>query len=55
MKLMKNGSGESAMRRELKNCVLRIVVDAATANVQSYTVSYESYVYVAQTSFGTNT
>lgn len=54
MKLMKNGSGESAMRRELKNCVLRIVVDAATANVQSYTVSYESYVYVAQTSFGTN-
>lgn len=54
MKLMKNGSGESAMRRELKNCVLRIVVDAATANVQSYTVSYESYVYVAQTNFGTN-
>lgn len=54
MKLMKNGSGESAMRRELKNCVLKIVVDAATANVKSYTVSYESDVYVAQTNFGTN-
>ncbi|MGN1315801.1 MAG: dockerin type I repeat-containing protein [Acutalibacteraceae bacterium] len=54
MKLMKNSSGESAMRREFKNCVLKIVVDAATANVQSYTVSYESDVYVAQTNFGTN-
>ena len=52
MKLMKASSGESAMLREFKNCVLRIVVDVATNNVLSYTVSYQSKVYVAQTDFG---
>ena len=52
MKLMKASSGESAMLREFKNCVLRIVVDVATNNVLSYTVSYHSKVYVAQTNFG---
>ena len=52
MKLMKASSGESAMLREFKNCVLRIVVDVATNNVLSYTVSYQSKVYVAQTNFG---
>lgn len=53
MKLMKASSGgETAMLREFKNCVLKIVVDVATNNVLSYTVSYKSKVYVAQTNFG---
>lgn len=52
MKLMKASSGETAMLREFKNCVLTIVVDVATNNVLSYIVSYQSKVYVAQTNFG---
>ena len=53
MKLMKaSAGGETAMLREFKNCVLKIVVDVATNNVLSYTVSYQSKVYVAQTNFG---
>lgn len=52
MKLMKASSGETAMLREFKNCVLRIVVDVATNNVLSYTATYESKVYVAQTTVG---
>lgn len=52
MKLMKVSSGEAAMLREFKNCVLTIVVDTATANVMSYTVAYQSDVYVAQTTVG---
>lgn len=53
MKLMQASSGgETAMLREFKNCVLKIDVDVATNNVLSYTVSYQSKVYVAQTNFG---
>lgn len=52
MKLMKVSSGESAMLREFKNCVLKITVDTATSNVLSYIVTYESKVYVAQTTVG---
>ncbi len=52
MKLIKVSSGESAMLREFKNCVLTIVVDVATSNVLSYTATYESDVYVAQTTVG---
>lgn len=52
MKLMKASSGETAMLREFKNCVLTIVIDVAESNVLSYTVSYQSKVYVAQTNFG---
>ncbi|MBQ7115239.1 MAG: dockerin type I repeat-containing protein [Clostridia bacterium] len=52
MKLMKVSSGETAMFREFKNCVLKIVIDVATANVLSYTATYQSKVYVAQTSVG---
>lgn len=52
MKLMKASSGETAMLREFKNCVLTIVVEAATNNVLSYTMAYQSKVYVAQTSVG---
>ncbi len=52
MKLMKASSGETAMLREFKNCVLKIVVDVATNNVLLYTVTYQSRVYVAQTNFG---
>ena len=53
MKLMKSSAGgETAMLREFKNCVLKIVVDVATGNVLSYIVSYQSKVYVAQTNFG---
>ncbi len=52
MKLMKISSGEAATLREFKNCVLKIVVDTATNNVLSYTATYESKVYVAQTNFG---
>ncbi len=52
MKLLKVSSGETAMLREFKNCVLTIVVDVATSNVLSYTATYQSDVYVAQTSVG---
>lgn len=52
MKLIKVSSGEAATLREFKNCVLKIVVDAATNNVLSYTVDYQSDVYVAQTTVG---
>ncbi len=52
MKLLKASSGETAMLREFKNCVLTIVVDTATTNVMSYTVTYQSDVYVAQTTVG---
>lgn len=53
MKLMQASSGgETAMLREFKNCVLKVVADVATSNVLSYTVSYQSKVYVAQTNFG---
>lgn len=52
MKLMKASSGETAMLREFKNGVLTLVVEASTANVLSYTISYQSKVYVAQTSVG---
>ena len=53
MKLMQASSGgETAMLREFKNCVLKVVADVATGNVLSYTVSYQSKVYVAQTNFG---
>lgn len=54
MKLMKASSGETRMLREFKNCVLKIVVEYATSNVLSYTISYQSKVYVAQTNFGIN-
>ena len=52
MKLIKVSSGETAMLREFKNCVLKIVVDTATNNVLSYIATYESKVYVAQTTIG---
>lgn len=52
MKLVKASSGETAMLREFKNCVLTIVVDAASNNVMSYTATYQSDVYVAQTTVG---
>lgn len=52
MKLMQASSGETAMLREFKNGVLELVLDVATGNVLSYTVSYQSRVYVAQTNFG---
>lgn len=52
MKLMKASSGEAAMLREFKNCVLTIVVDIATDNVLSYVISYQSKVYVSQTTVG---
>ena len=52
MKLMKLSSGESSMLREFKNGVLKIVVDTATSNVLSYIITYESHVYVAQTTVG---
>ncbi len=52
MKLMQASSGKTSMLREFKNCVLTIVVDVATSNVLSYTASYQSKVYVAQTNFG---
>ena len=54
MKLMKASSGETSMLREFKNCVLTLVVDltGGNANVVSYTMSYQSKVYVAQTMVG---
>ncbi len=52
MKLIKVSSGEGASLREFKNCVLTIVVDAATSNVKSYIVTYQSEVYVSQATVG---
>lgn len=52
MKLVKASSEETAIFREFKNCVLKIVIDVATGNVLSYTATYQSKVYVAQTNFG---
>ena len=52
MKLMKASSGDTAMLREFKNCVLTIVVDATTNNILSYIATYQSDVYVAQTTVG---
>ena len=54
MKLMKASSGESAMLREFKNCVLTLVVEVTGEylNVQSYKLTYQSKVYVAQTTVG---
>ena len=54
MSLMKASSGETAMLREFKNCVLTLVVDITGENLEvvSYTISYQSKVYVAQTTVG---
>lgn len=54
MKLMKANSGETSMLRELKNCVLTLVVDASDYTVETYTIAYQSRVYVAQTTVGIN-
>ena len=49
MSLIKGSSEETAILRELKNCVLTLVVDVPSDKVISYTISYESKVYVAET------
>lgn len=51
MSLIKGSTEETSMLREFKNCVLKLVVDRATANVISYTISYQSKVYVAKVDF----
>ena len=51
MSIIKAGLEETSMFRELKDCVLKIVVDLNTANVLSYTITYQSKVYVAQADF----
>ena len=48
MSLVKGSTDETSMLRELKNCVLTMVIDLKTDNVISYTISYESKVYVAE-------
>lgn len=48
MSLVKGTTDETSMLRELKNCVLTMVIDLKTDNVISYTISYESKVYVAE-------
>ena len=52
MNLMKASSGDSAVFREFKNCVLKAVIDTTTGNIVSYTVTYQSKTYVAQASVG---
>ena len=52
MKLMKVSSGDSAVFRQFKNCVLKVVIDATTGNILSYTATYQSNAYVAQASVG---
>ncbi len=51
-KLIKANSGEAAIFREFKNCVLKIVIDLANGNVISYTATYQSRAYIAQASIG---
>ena len=49
MSIIKGSSDKTAILRELKNCVLTLVVDVKSDKVISYTISYESKVYVAET------
>lgn len=45
-------SKETAMFREFKNGILKVVVDIATENVLSYSITYESKTYISQANFG---
>lgn len=41
-------SDDAAMRREFKNCVATVVIDAANLDVLNYTINYESEMYIAE-------
>ncbi len=45
---------EDARKKELKNAVLKVVIDSADAQVTSYTTSYETHMYLENSTFGIN-
>ncbi len=45
---------EDARKKELKNAVLKVVIDSATTQVLSYTTSYETHIYLENSTFGIN-
>lgn len=45
---------EDARKKELKNAVLTVVIDSATTNIISYTTSYETHMYLENSTFGIN-
>ena len=45
---------EDARKKELKNAVLKVVIDSATTQVLSYTTSYETHMYLENSTFGIN-
>ncbi len=48
------GTKDTYMLRQLKNCVIKTVVDATTGNVLSYEITFESSVYISQASLGSS-
>ncbi len=45
---------EDARKKELKNAVLKVVLDSATTQILSYTTSYETHIYLENSTFGIN-
>lgn len=45
---------EDARKKELKNTVLKVVIDTETAQVLSYTTTYETHMYLENSAFGIN-
>ena len=45
---------EDARRKELRNAVLTVVIDSETAQVKSYITSYETHMYLENSTFGIN-
>ncbi len=45
---------EDARKKELKNAVLKVVIDSATTHILSYTTSYETHIYLENSTFGIN-
>ncbi|MBO5896234.1 MAG: dockerin type I repeat-containing protein [Clostridia bacterium] len=45
---------EDARRKELKNAVLTVVIDSATTQVMSYSTTYETHIYLENSTFGIN-
>lgn len=45
---------EDARKKEFKNTVLKVVIDTETAQVLSYTTTYETHMYLENSAFGIN-
>ena len=51
-KVFDSGSLEDASRKEVRNAVLTLVIDTETGNVVSYTTTYETFLYIDNSTFG---